>query len=83
MEKPAQIKDKHFRLNQTTLTRAQKALGSKTETETIEHALEVVISEQDRNQAAYAAHERFVRRALREQVEIRDVYGLLDGIPRR
>ncbi len=64
---------KHFRLDAGKIKRAQKLLGARTETETIERALEEVISERERNRRAWEANERF----LRSGVEIRDVYGKL------
>lgn len=79
----SRVKDKHIRLDQDKLTRAKKALGARTETETIEWALETVIAENDRNRAAWAAHERFLRRALEGEITIRDVYGKLDRAERR
>lgn len=48
-------KNKHFLLNQNRLKKAQKVLGAKTETETIELALERIISEAERNAQAQRA----------------------------
>jgi hypothetical protein len=42
--KAAAIKDKHMRLDQKKIERAMAILKAKTETETIERALELVIS---------------------------------------
>lgn len=65
---------KHFQLDAVKIKRAQKALGAETETETIERALDLVISERRRNRLTLEANERFVRSGI----EIRDVYGKLD-----
>jgi hypothetical protein len=65
---------KHFRLDAAKLRRAQKLLKTRTETETVERALELVISEQERERIVREAHEKF----LRSKVTIRDVFGALD-----
>jgi hypothetical protein len=65
---------KHFQLDAAKLKRAKKALHAKTETETIELALDLVISEHRRNRLAWEANQRFVRSG----VEIKDVYGNLE-----
>jgi Arc/MetJ family transcription regulator len=62
---------KHFVLDPDKIKRAQKALGAKTETETIDLALDFAIGEHERNRLALEAHERFVR----SRVEIKDVQG--------
>jgi hypothetical protein len=49
-------------------------LRAKTETETIERALDFTITEHERNRLAWEANERF----LRSGGEIRDVFGKLD-----
>lgn len=64
---------KHFQLDAIKITRAQKVLSAKTETEAIERALDFVISEHERNRAALVATERFLSSAI----EIKDVYGTL------
>ena len=69
-------KNKHFILDETKLKRAQKILGTRTETETIERALEVVVTEAERNRQAWAATERFIKSG----VEIKDVYGRLEDV---
>ena len=69
------VQHKHFRLNPAKIKRAQKALHARTETETIERALDLVLAEQERNRLANAASERF----LRSGIEIRDVYGKLES----
>ncbi len=65
---------KHFQLDVTKIKRAQKVLRAKTETETIERALDLAIAEHERNRLALEANERFVLSG----VEIRDVYGKLE-----
>ena len=64
---------KHFQLDAVKLKRAQKVLRAKTETETIERALDFAIAESQRNRLALDATERF----LTSGVEIKDVYGTL------
>jgi hypothetical protein len=65
------IRHKHYRLDSRKISRAQKLLRADTETETIERALDLVLSEHRRNQLAWAANERFVESGI----EIKDVYG--------
>jgi hypothetical protein len=65
---------KHFQLDSVKIKRAQKALRAKTETETIDRALDLAISEAQNNRLTLAANERF----LRSGIEIKDVYGVLD-----
>jgi len=65
---------KHFQLDSVKIKRAQKVLRAKTETETIERALDFTITEHERNRLLLEANERF----LRSGVEIKDVYGKLD-----
>lgn len=71
----AEIAHKHFRLDVLKLKRAQEALEASTETETIERALDMVISEQERNRIAADANRRF----LKSGIVIRDVYGKLEA----
>jgi hypothetical protein len=66
---------KHFQLDTIKIKRAQKALGTATETETIERALDLAISEHERNRRAWDAHERF----LKSGAVIVDVYGTLES----
>jgi hypothetical protein len=65
---------KHFRLDALKIKRAKKVLRAGTETETIDRALDLVISEYLSNRLARAAHERFVSSGI----AIRDVYGTLE-----
>ena len=76
--KTSDRKNKHFILNQTRLTRAQKILGARTETETIEAALEQVISEDERNRLAWTAHDEFLKAIAKSGGEIKDVFGRLE-----
>ncbi len=71
-------KNKHFLLDQSRLKKAQQLLGTRTETETIEIALERVISEAERNEKAKAAQDRFVKTALKNGLFIDDVFGRVE-----
>jgi len=64
---------KHFQLDTAKIKRAQKALRAKTETETIDRALDLAIAELESNRLAIEANERF----LESGIEIKDVYGSL------
>ena len=66
---------KHFQLDSVKIRRAQKVLRAKTQTETIERALDAVIAEHERNQLTTEANERF----LKSGIGIKDVYGKLDN----
>lgn len=66
---------KHFRLDGGKIKRAQRLLRANTETETIERALDLVISEHQRNRAVEKAHDRF----FKSGIQIQDVYGVLEG----
>ncbi len=72
-------KNKHFILNQSKLKKAQQVLGTKTETETIEVAIEMVLNESAKNEIARSAHEKFVKNAAKEGLLIEDVFGRLEG----
>jgi hypothetical protein len=65
---------KHFRLDPRKIKRAQRVLRASTETEAIERALDLVISEFERNRLAMEANDRF----LRSRPDIKDVYGVLE-----
>jgi hypothetical protein len=65
---------KHFQLDSVKIKRAQKALQAKTETETIERALDLAISEHESNRLAREANDRFVKSGI----EIKDVYDTLE-----
>ncbi len=75
----SQRRNKHMILNQAKLKKAQKVLGAKTETETIERALDQVIDEDERNRRAWAAHERFIKAAVSEGLIFHDVFGRLEA----
>jgi hypothetical protein len=65
---------KHFVLDPVKIKRAQKALRARTETETIERALDLAIAEERSNRLAHEANARF----LRSGAKIKDVYGAVD-----
>lgn len=65
---------KHFQLDAIKIKRAQKALRAKTETETIERALDLAIAEERSNRLVQEANARF----LKSGIVIEDVYGNLD-----
>jgi hypothetical protein len=56
------------------IKRAQRVLGTASETETIERALDLVISEHERNRLVAEANTRFVTSGI----VIQDVYGALE-----
>ena len=60
------VQRKNFYLRTDTLKKAQKALGAKTETETVERALELVVFQEDALKAF---------RELCEKGEVEDVFG--------
>ena len=68
-------KNKHLILDQAKLKKAQKILGAKTETETIERALEQVISEAEKDRRAWAATEKLIKSGI----QVTDVFGRVDG----
>ena len=68
-------KNKHLILDQMKLKKAQKVLGARTETETIERALEQVISEAEKDRRAWAATEKLIRSGI----QIKDVFSRVDG----
>lgn len=65
---------KHFRLNAAKIKRAQRVLRVDTETEAIERALDLLISEDKKNRVTARANERF----LTSGVVIKDVYDNLE-----
>jgi hypothetical protein len=74
MDRPKpRIRLKHFRLDSSKISRAQKILHADTERETIERALDFVPSEHRRNQLAREGNERF----LKSSIKVKDVYGRL------
>lgn len=62
---------KHFRLDSIKLKRAQKVLRAPTETETVERALDLAISEHERSRLAAEATQKF----LKSGIVVRDVLG--------
>jgi hypothetical protein len=73
----SQRRNKHLILDQAKLKKAQKVLGAKTETEAVERALDSVLDEDERSRRARAAHDRFLRAAVRDGLQIRDAFGRL------
>ena len=69
----SRIIHKHFRLDSIKLKRAQKVLEARTETETVELALDLAFSEHERHRLTAEANQKFVRSG----VIIRDVFGTL------
>jgi hypothetical protein len=67
----ALIRHKHFRLDSVKLLRAKKLLRADTETETIERALDFVISEYRGDVLRSEANERF----LDSGIKTKDVHG--------
>jgi ribosomal protein S4 len=65
---------KHFRLNAAKIKRAQRVLRVDTETEVIERALDLLISEHKKNRVTSRANEKF----LASGAVIKDVYGNLE-----
>jgi predicted nucleic acid-binding protein len=61
-------------LDPVKIKRAQRVLRADTETEAIERALDLVISEHERNRLATEANERFVTSGI----DVQDVYGTLE-----
>jgi hypothetical protein len=66
---------KHFQLDAVKIKRAQKALRAKTETETIERALDLAITEHQRNRLVLEATDRFIKSGI----QIKDVFGTMGG----
>lgn len=69
---------KHVVINQPRLKKAQELLGAKTESETIERALERVITDAQTDKDVWAAHQRFVKGLVRDETQIIDVFGRLE-----
>jgi len=66
---------KHYQLDSAKIKRAQKALHTRTETETIERALDDAIQTDRVNRRLRQANNRF----LQSGIQIKDVYGNLDN----
>ena len=73
MPAPQTRSHKHFQLDAVKIRRAQRVLQARTETETIERALDLAIAEHQRNRQVGNANRRF----LGSGIEISDVYGTL------
>ena len=71
-------RNKHFILDQSRLSRAQAVLGTRTETETIEKALERIITEEETNRLLWKSHDEFVTTMIEEGMKIEDVFGRLE-----
>lgn len=69
----ANRRNKHLVLDDTKLKQARKLLGTRTDTETIELALDEVIQERERNKQVWAATERL----LKSGIQVHDVFGRL------
>lgn len=67
------VSHKHFQLDNAKIRRAQKVLRAKTETETIDRALDAVIDEHRRNQLTMQANQEF----LESGIEVKDVFSKL------
>ena len=65
--------NKHLHLHAAKIKRAQKIWRTRTEIRAIERALDLMISEYDRNRMAADAPEHFVESG----VESKDIYGTL------
>ena len=76
-------RNKHLTLDETKLRRTREILGTKSEAETVERALDFVIGEDGRTRRAWAAHDRFLKTSEREGLKIRDAFGRLGGENRR
>ncbi len=74
MKGASNLSHKHFRLDAGKIKRAQKALRAKTETETVERALDLAIAESKRDRLTREANRRFIESGI----VIKDVFGALD-----
>jgi len=66
----SRIERKLFRLDVAKIKRAQRFLKARTQTETLDQALDFVIAEHQRNRLTREANERFVK----SEIEVSDVY---------
>jgi hypothetical protein len=66
----SRIAHKHFRLDSVKLKRAQRVLAAATETETVERALDLAITEYERNRITAEANRRF----LKSGIAVREVF---------
>ena len=70
-----QATHKHYLLDEKKIKRAQEILGAKTETETIDRALDRIISDRKSDQLLLKAHKNF----FASGIHIKDVYGNLEN----
>jgi len=75
MNTTTEKKRKHLILSQSKLTMAKKILGTRTETETIEKALDSIISEAEKNKIAFKTTEKL----LKSGIVIKDVFENLEN----
>ena len=75
---PEKRRPKNVVLSHEKLARAKDLLGTRTESEAIEMALERVIDEESRNRDAWNAHDAFAREMIENKFEIEDVFGRLE-----
>jgi len=68
-------RNKRLALDQAKLGRAQKVLGA--ESETVERAPDFVMGKDEQSRLAWAAHDRFMKAALRGSLLIHDASGRL------
>ncbi len=71
-------KGKHFILDQTRIKQAQKILRARTETETVERAIDRVISDDEATRITWAAIDEFIEVGRKEGLVIEDVFGRLE-----
>jgi hypothetical protein len=64
------IAHKHFRLDPVKIKRAQRLLSAASETEAVDRALDLVISEHQKNRLTEEANRRF----LDSGIVVRDIY---------
>ncbi len=75
---PEKRRSKNVVLTHGKVARAKDLLGTRTESEAIEMALERVIDEESRNRESWNAHEAFAREMIENKFEIEDVFGRLE-----
>ncbi len=67
-------KHKYSILNQSKISRAKEILGTRTDSETVEKALDLIISKAEKNKIAFDATEKL----LKSGVKVIDVFGNLE-----
>jgi hypothetical protein len=68
---------KYPNLNQAKPKAVQKLLDAHSEIETIDLAVEDVFNEEQKSRRAWAAHNKFIRQAISDDVKIEDAFGRL------